>query len=207
MRKRQIPKGATDAETGPSEAAEVIEKPKIVVVENGKRYGVCGACGKRVPTGSWARHARSHLPARLRCGTCGRAFRDAANLRRHARATHSRLRPHACPHCGRAFSRAQHLRDHVAAHAPRREHVCDACGRAARSAAALRMHRRVHDERRRHRCARCGAAFKRAGQLAAHASVHSGAREHVCACAGTSASPPRSATCFQLVDDAKTTYK
>ncbi|CAH2044890.1 unnamed protein product, partial [Iphiclides podalirius] len=162
---------------------EWVKKPLTVTGEDGKRYAHCGLCNKKVSTGSWRRHARSHLgEKRYSCHACGLAFSDNGNLARHVRALHANHRPFSCHLCDKAFSRSGHLQDHVKSHSERRDYVCDTCGKASKSSAALRMHRKSHQGERRFRCVECGAQFKRRGELVAHVTVHTGEKAHICPC-------------------------
>lgn len=163
-----------------------IDKPKIHIAENGKKYASCEICTRNVAVNSWRRHARLHRgEKRYSCHTCGLAFNDSGNLTRHTRALHAGNRPHSCSLCRKTFSRNSHLQDHVKSHSDNREFVCDLCGKASKSSTALRMHKKTHENRRNYLCMECGSRFKRPGELRAHVTVHTGEKAFNCKCGRT----------------------
>ncbi|CAH4034154.1 unnamed protein product [Pieris brassicae] len=155
----------------------------VNICKNGKSYGTCETCDKKISASCLSRHARSHDEDKTyRCDVCGLGFKESGNLARHERAIHKKLKPFACFVCSNNFSRKSHLEDHIKSHSGNRYCVCDLCGKASKSSNALRMHRRTHFVERNIKCSFCDAKFKRKSELYAHVSVHTGEKAHICEC-------------------------
>lgn len=170
-KKRKRRRLLTDSLAVETFPARVVMSGGALVAGAARRYVTCPHCAERVCSKSWRRHEAAHAGARFVCITCGQAFTDAGNRRRHQRHVHELERPHACAVCSRTFARRHQLCEHVAAAhpppaAPPAPYVCETCGAQLRYAAALRLHRRRHLDPGN--CV-CGRAFRARGRLAAHA--------------------------------------
>uniref|UniRef100_A0A1I8IBJ2 C2H2-type domain-containing protein n=1 Tax=Macrostomum lignano TaxID=282301 RepID=A0A1I8IBJ2_9PLAT len=115
------------------------------------RKYVCSACGMAFSrSNTLATHrptpARHNFPQLIHsgekphaCPTCGRAFRQAANLKRH-QAIHLQAKSHQCPACDKGFNRLCNLRLHIRSVHCQLLPRCDQCNRPCANAKELRLH-------------------------------------------------------------------
>jgi len=108
---------------------------------------------------------------RFPCSQCGHAFAQGADLRKHVRTVHERLRPFSCDLCEKKFGEKGNLRKHRrSVHLNERPFSCNACGSSFAFKDGLARHiRLVHDQVHPFTCARCGVSYKQISQLRRHA--------------------------------------
>lgn len=108
------------------------------------------------------------------CPLCGKAFKEAGNLRRHKDTVHEKLRNFSCQDCGKSFGEAGNLRRHKeTVHEKVKNFYCKDCGKAFGEAGNLRRHKETVHERVKNYACHCGKTFAERGNLKRHAdTVH-----------------------------------
>ena len=90
---------------------------------------------------------RIPYPSLLRCDSCGKAFSQKANLRRHFERNHAPRNTHSCETCGKSYFDPYEVKRHMkTVHTDIRERPqCDSCGKTFSQKVSLNQHlKNVH---------------------------------------------------------------
>ena len=76
------------------------------------------------------------------CNSCGKAFSEAQNLKKHINSVHNGQKDHKCDSCGKAFWHQWHLRRHINGyHKKLKPASCDVCDKSFSKAPFLKKHK------------------------------------------------------------------
>lgn len=107
----------------------------------------CGTCGKEFKKAfNLKQHVRTHTNEKpLKCARCEKRFNDRSSMNKHVRTVHSDIRPHPCLVCGKCFTTNSHLTDHQATHTQQKRFHCLQCGKRFAFRSSLKKHIVCHD--------------------------------------------------------------
>ncbi|XP_055532697.1 zinc finger protein 271-like [Wyeomyia smithii] len=90
-------------------------------------------------------HEYNHRnPNSIKCGICGRIFKQLSNLRRHQRLHSNDAIPFQCDLCGKSFSQSGALKVHKRIHSGEKPYKCDLCDKTFYHSSTMNRHKRSH---------------------------------------------------------------
>lgn len=142
---------------------------------------ICKSCGKNFKNAKFLanheeKHRRGELPTEKPeyvCGQCSKVFSQKANLERHVRTTHKRIKSHTCNECGKNFVDSTRLKEHRWIHTGHKPYACNYCEKSFRHKNHVRHHEaNAHGESKKFSCHKCTKSFCYAYQLKTHLTNH-----------------------------------
>lgn len=109
---------------------------------------LCGASFNQIANLTVHRQVK-HFPENIPCPHCEYISKKEANLERHIRMKHTKLRDYICSECGKGFAFQSDLNAHAKLHQrdkfPKKRHTCNYCEKQYNSKQSVTIHERsVH---------------------------------------------------------------
>ncbi|CAH0405815.1 unnamed protein product [Chilo suppressalis] len=146
---------------------------------DGERPYVCH-CGKRFTQSSGlSAHLKTHSDTRyFTCSKCGRQFKHAYTLKRHA-VVHETSK-FICNICHKGLKSKQSLQEHIQRHYNVRNYSCEDCGDTFVSSSELIHHKKKHYVDQKLECHLCGYKTCEKRRLILHLKRHTGDKAYKC---------------------------
>ncbi|XP_058824838.1 zinc finger protein 677-like [Topomyia yanbarensis] len=119
-----------------------------------------------------------------KCDLCEKQFSTVANLTKHQKQNHDRVRLFKCDICEREFYTVHHMTKHKRTHFDDRPHICNVCGKGFLENSHLEYHKRTHTGERPYKCDLCSKQFLRSSHLTQHRRKHTDGQQHKCELCG-----------------------
>ncbi|XP_061589029.1 zinc finger protein ZFP2-like [Cololabis saira] len=81
----------------------------------------------------------------VKCGVCGKAFRNKYDMQRHY-IIHTGVKPYDCKACGKSYTHKSSLLAHMRNHTGERPYSCGKCGKDFTRRSHLRSHVKIHTD-------------------------------------------------------------
>ncbi|KAM6919110.1 uncharacterized protein FYW49_008632 [Xenentodon cancila] len=81
----------------------------------------------------------------VKCGVCGKAFRNKYDMQRHY-IIHTGVKPYDCKACGKSYTHKSSLLAHMRNHTGERPYSCGKCGKDFTRRSHLRSHMKIHTD-------------------------------------------------------------
>jgi len=123
--------------------------------------------------------ASLHQPNQFECNNCHQEFSLVANLKRHVKQVHEKVKAFECPTCHAVFGRLQQFKKHMASsHKQMQTSECSICQKQIRSGKEMRIHMKIaHPVSKILECPICKHRFRLAWNLKSHIQlVHQGSK-------------------------------
>ena len=122
-------------------------------------------------------------PKRFKCDKCHFKTTSVANLKKHIKSVHDKIKDMVCQKCDYTCSLKSYMDSHMnSVHLKVKNYVCEECGYSTSHKSTLNQHQQsVHLNIRRYVCEQCAKAFNKKSSLNVHKRVvHLKIRKHVC---------------------------
>uniref|UniRef100_A0A1B0DQD5 Uncharacterized protein n=1 Tax=Phlebotomus papatasi TaxID=29031 RepID=A0A1B0DQD5_PHLPP len=117
-----------------------------LMLHSGEKPYACSQCPKRFITKDQLRtHKKVHSGEYFVCEFCPFKTIYRAQLTRHVKVVHQKVKDFHCPYCKRSFGNSRTLKNHVLTHTGEKPHACVECERKFITPTALKYHMKSHE--------------------------------------------------------------